>query len=257
VSIAPRAVIYAMLASAACIGLTAKAGGQQDEPVPKLEKMPESLETRFALSALPPHLRDAASVYLLDPVHGYFLSRKGTNGFRCFVMRTEWMWPQLAFRDDIFVPISYDEEGSNKMMPVWTDVAQMRIRGLGPKEVHDEVMKRFDNGAYQKPARTGISYMIAPVMRTYPAPNATGVATFSQPHYMFYAPNLKDADIGGKPFSPYPFVVSQSPGPHDVIILLVGEAEKAKIVADSAQLLNDLCSYRNSLCLSNASQGHH
>ena len=37
----------------------------------KLERMPESLESRYAVSALPPHLRDGATVYLLDPAKGY------------------------------------------------------------------------------------------------------------------------------------------------------------------------------------------
>jgi hypothetical protein len=32
--------------------------------------MPAELETRFALSALPPALRDKATVYLLDPKKG-------------------------------------------------------------------------------------------------------------------------------------------------------------------------------------------
>lgn len=110
-------------------------------------------------------------------------------------------------------------------------------------------MKKFSDGTYQKPARSGISYMIAPLMRSYPAPSATEVMTISMPHYMFYAPNVKDADIGGKPASQYPSVLPQGPGPHDVIVLLVGETERAKIVADSGALLNDLCPYRKYLCL--------
>jgi len=39
-----------------------------------------------------------------------------------------------------------------------------------------------------------------------------------------------------------------SPGRDDYIILLVGEAEKAKILEESKDLLNGLCSYRNYLC---------
>lgn len=255
-SLMSRLVVLVVFGCANCLAQTANIGPARDVANVKLERMPESLEARFALSALPPHLRDAASVYLFDPDQGYVLQRKGTNGFSCFVMRTEWMWPQLAFRDDIFVAMSYDEEGTKKMMPVWTDVAKMRIRGLSPKQAHDEVIKRFDNGTYQKPARTGISYMIAPLQRTYPAPNSAEIATLSLPHYMFYAPNLKDADIGGKPFSSYPFVVQQSPGQHDVIILLVGEAEKANIASQSKVLLDELCAYRNYLCLDTPAHGH-
>jgi len=40
-------------------------------------------------------------------------------------------------------------------------------------------------GNQQADARTGISYMIAPVMRSYSARSATEVATFSMPHYAF------------------------------------------------------------------------
>lgn len=256
-NLASRLAILLLLACMSCLAQTDKTDGNLNTLSAKLEKMPESLEARFALSALPPHLRDGAAIYLLDPAKGYVLHRKGTNGSSCFVMRTEWMWPQFAFRDDIFVPMSYDEEGSKKMMPVWMDVARMRADRETPKQVYVEIMKKFDNGTYQKPARSGISYMTAPLMRSYPAPSATEVVTFSGPHYMFYAPNVKDVDIGGKPFSPYPFVLSQGPGPHDVIILLVGESEKAKILADSVDLVKELCSYRKYLCLNTESHEHH
>jgi hypothetical protein len=245
-----------LLSSFCCLAQTGKTGGSTDASSPKLETMPQSLEVRFALSALPPHLRDGATAYVLDPVAGYIVNRKGTNGLSCIVMRTEWAWPQLAFRDDIYVPICYDEEGSRKMLPVWLDVAQMRARGLNPKQIYDETMKKFDNGTYQKPVRSGISYMTTPLMRSYPAPDATGVMTMALPHYMFYAPNVKNVDIGGKPGSPYSFILPQGPGPHDVIILLVGETEKAKILADSRDLLNELCSYRKYLCLDAESHQH-
>jgi hypothetical protein len=66
---------------------------------------------------------------------------------------------------------------------------------------------------------------------------------------MFYAPGVKDRDIGGNGFNKqYPFILDMSPGRDDYIILLVGEAEKAKILEESKDLLNELCSYRNYLC---------
>lgn len=56
----------------------------------------------------------------------------------------------------------------------------------------------------------------------------------NMPHYMFYAPGVNDADIGGHGFSKqYPFILDMSKGRDDYIILLVGEAEKAKILEDS------------------------
>jgi len=58
-------------------------------------------------------------------------------------------------------------------------------------------------------------------------------------------PNVKDTDIGGNGFSrQYPFVLNTNPGRDDYIILLVGEAEKAKILLDSKDMLAQLCSFR-------------
>ncbi|HVW59670.1 MAG TPA: hypothetical protein VHC48_06540, partial [Puia sp.] len=51
---------------------------------------PAGLETELALSALPPHLRAAATVYLLDPAKGYYIAQHGSNGFVCFIDRTDW-----------------------------------------------------------------------------------------------------------------------------------------------------------------------
>ena len=72
---------------------------------------------------------------------------------------------------------------------------------------------------------------------------------------MFYAPNVKDADIGGKPLSVHPFVLPQGPGLYDVIVVLVGQNERAKVVADSTDLLSELCSYRKFLHLRESRKG--
>ena len=50
-------------------------------PPPKLDKMPEALEIRFASSAAPPHLRNNATIYVLNPAKGYVMARLGTNGW--------------------------------------------------------------------------------------------------------------------------------------------------------------------------------
>ena len=79
-----------------------------------LEKMPKQLEVRFTLSALPPHLRDAATVYVLNPQAAYVLDTSGTNGFSCIVERTE--WARVDFRSDIYTALCYDEEGSKNQL---------------------------------------------------------------------------------------------------------------------------------------------
>jgi hypothetical protein len=220
---------------------------------PKLERMPETLEVRFALSAAPPHARDKATTYVLDPAKGYLLSHQGTNGVSCIVVRSDWQFSEAPFRDDIFWAVCYDAEGSKTLLQDYLSAAELRARGLDAKQVHDEVTKRFGTTGYPNPARAGVSYMLAPVMRGYtrgPEP-----MTMNMPHYMFYAPNMKDADIGGNGFSKqYPFVLSMSAGRDDYIILLAGEAEKEKILTDSKELLADLCSYRSYLCTTAATR---
>jgi hypothetical protein len=55
----------------------------------KLERMPESLEVHYARSALPPHFRDGATIYVLDPSKGYLVSHKRTNGQSCIVVHSD------------------------------------------------------------------------------------------------------------------------------------------------------------------------
>ena len=124
---------------------------------------------------------------------------------------------------------------------------------MDAKQVHEEVTKKFGTASYPNPARTGVAYMIAPIMRGYT--NAPTPVTMNMPHYMFYAPNVKDTDIGGNGFSKqYPFILNMSGGRDDYIILLVGETEKAKILLDSKDLLAQLCSYRDYLCSTEATR---
>ena len=236
-----------------CVNVFAQDKQSEGTPEPKLEKMPAALETNFALSAAPPHLREGATVYLLDPSRGYVLSRQGTNSISCIVVRSDWQFPTKGFRDDIFWAVCYDSEGSKTLLQDYLSAAELRARGMDSAQVHEEVTKRFGTAAYLNPRRTGVAYMIAPIMRGYTS--APGPVTMNMPHYMFYAPGVKDADIGGHGFSKqYPFVLGMSSGRDDYIILLVGEAEKEKILHESGDLLAQLCSYRNYLCTTAATR---
>ena len=85
----------------------------QDKTTP----LPRDLEIQLALSALPPHLRDNATVYVLNPAKGFEVARQGTNGFHAFVARTgddafRGSWPLREYRDDILYPIAFDNAGA-------------------------------------------------------------------------------------------------------------------------------------------------
>jgi len=223
-----------------------------------LEKMPAELETQFALAALPPRLRTKAAVYLLDPKKGYALSRPGTSGVACAVQRTQ--WEAADYRNDIYYGICYDAAGVKTYFQVMLDAAALRAQGMDPTALKAEIEKRFRDKTYLPPAKPGLSYMVAPIMRTFGPPDMS-VRTMAMPHLMFYAPYLTNEDIGAAPdledFSTllYPFVDKQGNAEHSYMIQVIGESEKAKILADEKNLIDALCAYRKVLCLTSGT--HH
>ena len=217
-----------------------------------LEKMPADLETAFALSALPAHLRSAATVYLLDPAKGFYIARKGSNGFICLISRTEWEWGK--FRNDLFAPMGFDPEGARTIFPIYRDEAAMRASGkFTALQVKDSVISRIHRGIYRAPAKGGICYMLAPVMRVYTShPGDESVKTMNMPHYMFYAPYIADSDVGTDPNSEYgPWMVNpdetvlgERKTPYGYLIMPANEKVKAKILSDGKDLLRKLADYR-------------
>jgi hypothetical protein len=219
-----------------------------------IEQMPAKLETQFALSALPPAMRDRATVYLLDPKKGYQLSRQGTSRVTCLVERT--VWELADFRNDIYIPLCYDAVGTKTYLKVIMDTATLRAQGMSPVALKAEVENRYKNKTYKVPEKAGLSYMVAPVMRTVGSPDMK-VHTMPMPHLMFYAPSITNEDIGAVPNLSlhssllYPFIDKQGIAEQSYMIQLIGEAEKAKIMADEKTLLDDLCAYLDFLCLPN------
>ncbi|MBS1522278.1 MAG: hypothetical protein JST50_14855 [Bacteroidetes bacterium] len=242
-------ILFVPILSVLSLLLPAKAFCQETAAT-KLEKWPPDLERDFALSALPPHLRKEATVYLLDPTKGYYIAKKGTNGFICYIERTSWEWG--VFRKDVAAPISYDAEGARTIFTVVMDVAAMRASGkYTAKQIQGIVIDKIKKGIYKAPSRSGISYMLAPLMRVYPGlPPNNQVMSMSMPHYMFYAPYINNADIGGDttngPFvnNPSNAVLGDGKGPYGFIIMPAGKAEQAEIVKAGSDLLKRLAAYK-------------
>lgn len=55
-------------------------------------------------------------------------SRQGTSGVTCLVERTA--WEQADFRNDIYVPLCYNAEGSKSYLKVIVDAARLRSQGM-------------------------------------------------------------------------------------------------------------------------------
>jgi len=220
----------------------------------RIEPLPRDLEIQLALSALPPHLRDEATVYVLNPAKGFEVARRGTNEFSAFVARTgddtfKGSWPLTEYRDDILYPIAFDKAGSNAQMRVFFDAAEMQARGTPPGKLKKIIQDRYKTGFYKAPGRAGISYMLSPVLRTYFNPEESdGVATTNNPHVMYYAPDVSNGDIGGgKPGGMEPFVILH--GRHGYMIQPYGVTERAAINKEYAGMLARLCSIKDAWCL--------
>ena len=238
------------LVAISLVGMSTALLGQATETT--IEQMPASLETQFALSAVPPGLRDRATVYLLDPTKGYHLSRQGTSGVTCIVERTAW---ELAdFRNDIYIPLCYDAVGTKTYLKVIMDAAALRAQGMSPAGLKAEIERRYRVRTYEVPDKAGLSYMVAPIQRTVGPPDLK-IYTMSLPHVMFYAPYITNKDIGAVPDLSvhssllHPFIDKQGNAEQSYVIQLIGDAEKARILADEKALLDALCAHRDVLCL--------
>jgi hypothetical protein len=225
----------------------------------QLDKMPPDLEMEWALSALPPHLRDSATVWLLDPKKGYYLARQGTNGFTTYVHRTE--WERVEFVKDTYAAIAYDAEGAKIYLPPTFAVAEMRASGkYTPQQIRDTIVKRVKNGMYKAPSRCGVSYMLGPVMRT--RLDEEGIVSMIMPHYMFFAPRVDNIEIGGVWDGHGPYAISSGPvldKEHSIfnfIIIPAGSTEKAAILEADKDLLRKLGEYNPVLRMEPGMAGH-
>jgi hypothetical protein len=235
--------------------LAASAENKRDSKVMgKIEPLPRDLEIQLALSALPPHLRDNATVYVLNPDKGFEVARKGTNGFHAFVARTgddafRGSWPLTEYRDDILYPISFDEAGTKAQMRIFFDAAEMQAKGTPADELKKIMKDRLKTGYYKAPERAGISYMLSPVLRTYFDPEESDrVGTYNFPHVMYYAPGVSSEDIGaGELGGMYPFVIM--PGHHGYMIQGLGVTEIAAIKKEYEEMLGRLCKIKEVWCL--------
>lgn len=259
----------------ACVGvallLSITGSAQNAKRTTTFEPLPRDLEIQLAISALPPHLRDDATVYVLNPSRGFEIARKGTNGFHALVARTgddsfRGTWPLKAYRDDLLYPISFDEAGARAPMRVFFDAAEMQAKGKPPEELKKLIQERYKTGYYKAPDRAGVSYMLAPILRTYVSPDVNdNVATSIVPHIMHYAPNVSSSEVGAAtptleqlhyysehghwPDTPYPFVILH--GPHGYFIQFVGEVEREAIAKEYQGMLSQLCKIKDVWCLPN------
>jgi hypothetical protein len=142
-------------------------------------------EIRMALSAGPEHLRAGAGVYVLGD-RGFEKVRESGNGFHCLVERDG---------ASILAPICFDAEGSETLLKVNFRSAELVLSGKSSKEASAIVDSELASGKLLAPRKPGIAYMLSTDFRDLD--EKTGEwKTVYPPHVMFYAPYLRNADLG-------------------------------------------------------------
>jgi len=143
----------------------------------------ESCESALALSAAPKHLWSGAGVYVLG-TSGYELTRESSNGFHCIVERNH---------PDSIIPQCFDEGSVDANLAVIIDEGKLIRDGMSFEDLGKRREKVLKTDQYPV-ASHGIVYMISDYNYIY---NRNGDFLLkADPHLMFHAPDLSEADIG-------------------------------------------------------------
>ena len=146
-------------------------------------------EMELALNAAPTHLRSAATVYLFGK-RGYEKARTGTNGFSCMVNRDG-----TQDGDYTLHPTCWDSEGSRTILPVMLRVGELIAQEKSAGEIKRDIDEGFAQGLFHSPGKAGIAYMLTGDIKFDPKTGQLASTVFP-PHYMIYAPEVTNADIG-------------------------------------------------------------
>jgi len=218
--LARPAFVFGSMVLLPCLALLPASTSTAEEvaaPHNLVELLPLACETDLALSAAPPHLRAAATVYALEK-KGYRKVREGTNPFTCIVNRDH---PR------VIKPTCFDREGAETIVPKILFFGESLMAGKPLETLREDVDKAFAEGRFVSPRRPGVAYMLSRYNRPYNS--STDQLGWFPPHVMFYAPNLTSDDIG---FDMEAFHAnSRLPGigyqgPHGYMIMLADDGQE-------------------------------
>jgi hypothetical protein len=179
--------------------------------------LPQTEEIDVALEAAPDHLRAGAGVYVLE-AGGYRLARASRNGFHCLIERE---------MPTAFEPKCFDAEGSDTVLPVILFRAEQRARGVVEGEIDRAVTARFDRGEFVSPRGVGICYMLS-TRNVVVTDRASHAVARVGPRLMFYAPYIRNADLGAAPAMDSRVMVTQEGSQSAMIVVPVVSAERIR-----------------------------
>lgn len=191
--------------------------------------LPRSEEIEAALEAAPAHLRAAAGVYVLE-ADGYHLARPSRNGFHCLIEREV---------PGAFEPKCFDAEGTDTLLPIIVFRAAQRAQAVPDDDIDRAVAARFARGEFVPPRAVGICYMLSNrnvVVTDFAARSVARVG----PRLMFYAPYMRNADLGAVPDLDSRVMVAQEGSQAAMIVVPVVSAERIRTYYLSPDALTPL-----------------
>lgn len=142
-------------------------------------------EVAVALSAAPQRMRAGASVIALDGKE-YRKVVEGEGPLTCIVERNH---------ADSVIPQCMDKAGIDSVLPAILSRSRMAVEGASFEEIDETNHHKIDSGEFKPASRPGISYMMSDY--SYAFVESSGRVMKLPPHVMFYAPYLKNTDVGG------------------------------------------------------------
>lgn len=170
----------------------------------------QACEEALALSALPKHLRQSASVYVLkEGKYRKTINSKG--GYNCLVERNH---------AKAIVPQCVTPNGSKEILPTLKLRTEMIYQGKSDSEVKNWLKHKAAKGEIPQPKGYGINYMMSKYNRIF---NNNKLQQFPA-HVMFFAPGVENEDIGGSmqlamKNKGFPFITQ--PGVHSYMVTMV------------------------------------
>jgi len=198
-----------MLKEIAILFIACASAMAQNKPAPaKVDaSTPRDQQIALALSAAPPEVAEAATVYVIGH-RGYERVRKGTNGFTCTIDR--------EFVTTV-EPECFDAEGTKTIFQTRLRTEELRALGKTENEIKADIEEGYKTGKFRAPSKPGIIYMLSDHNRVFD-PSSKKIISFPG-HLMFYAPYATARDLGYKlePFLPY----LVHPGAPDALMIVV------------------------------------
>jgi hypothetical protein len=179
----------------------------QPDPLPRAEEM------REALAACPKALQSGAGVYVLTST-GYELERESNNGFHAIIQRSQ---------PGAFEPECFDAVGSGTILEMVLMKSRLQMAGASQEEIDLAIGRAWASGELSAPTRPGVNYMLS---ENNQVPVGPDTVIPYQPHVMFYAPYLTNADLGAEPMGSAPIFVVNEGMPNAYVIVPVGSGEE-------------------------------